>query len=125
MTGEQSGFDERDDLAIAALGGMNEGEVDGQGEGSLLGAVAEDEFAEDDRVTEGLFRVIIGRRHPVDIEESKEPEVIAFWVQKSLAEVFSIRVMAWGFADAVKGSVKGGDFRLCPGRDREDLGDWV
>jgi len=103
---------------MEALGGMDKGEIDGQGVSALVGTVAEDEFAEDDWMTKGLFRVVIGRWHAVDIEESKEAEMIAFWVHEPLAEVFSLRVMAWGFADALKGGVKGWDFRPSLGKGK-------
>ena len=52
------------------------------------------------------------------IGETYQAEMIAFWVHEPLAEVFSLRVMAWGFADALKGGVKGWDFRPSLGKGK-------
>ena len=112
MTGKQDGFQQRDDFTMEAFCGVDEGEVDSHGVGAPIGAVAEDEFSEDDRVTEGLFRIVIGWWHAVNVEESKEPVVVAFWIQESLAKVFGFRVLARHFADAVKRRVKRRDIGL-------------
>ena len=118
MAGKQRGFEEGDEVAIAAFGGMDEREVDSHRAGALVGAVAEDELSKDDRVAQGLFRVVIGRWHPVDIQESKEPIVVALWIQQSLAQIFGLRVMARFFADAGKGSIKPGAFGFCLGEGK-------
>jgi hypothetical protein len=55
--GKQGEFQEGDEVSVEALGGMDEGEIDGQGVSAPLGAVAEDEFAENNRVPQGLFRM--------------------------------------------------------------------
>ena len=118
MAGKQGGFQQCDEIAIPAFGRMDEREVDSHRAGALVGTVAEDKLSKDDRVAQRLFRIVIGRWHAVDIEESKEAEMIAFWVHEPLAEVFSLRVMAWGFADALKGGVKGWDFRPSLGKGK-------
>ena len=72
-----------------------------------VGAVAEDEFAENDRIAQGLFRIVVGRRHAVDAQKSKEPVVIAFGVNNEpLAQVFGLRMVARRFADGFKRGVK-------------------
>lgn len=95
---------------------MDQGKVDGQSVGALVGTIAEDEFSEDDRMSQGLFRIVVGWRHAVDVEESKKPVVFALGIQKSLAQIFGLGVLAWRFADAVKDAVKLRDFGLCLGK---------
>ena len=77
-----------------------------------LGAVAEDELVEDDRVAKGLFRIVVGRRHAVDGQKSKEPVVIAFGVNEPLAQVFGLRMATRRFADAFEPGIKSRDFVL-------------
>ena len=84
---------------------MDEGEIDGQGMSAAVGTVAEDQFAEDDRVAQGLFGIVISRGHAVDVEESKEPVVVALGIAEPLAQVFGFGVMAGTFAGAVERSV--------------------
>jgi hypothetical protein len=106
VAGKQGGFQQCDEIAIPAFSGMEEGEVDSQSVSALVRAVAEDELAKNDRVAQGLFRIVIGRWHPVDGKESKEPVVIAVWIQQPLAQIFGFRVMARRFADAGERSIK-------------------
>ena len=97
---------------METLGGMDEGEVDGQGVSAAIRAAAKAELSEDDRMAQDLFGIVVSRRHAVDVEESEDAVVFAFWVQEPLAEVFRFRVMARGFTDLVKGVVKSRDFGL-------------
>ena len=103
---------------MEALGGMDEGEIDGQGVGAPVGAVTEDEFAENNRVPQGLFRIVVGRRHAVDVEKGKDPVVVAFWIEETLAQVFGLRVLAWHFTSAVQRGAKRWAFGLCLGKGK-------
>jgi len=100
--GKQGGFQERDEIPLETLGGMDEGEIDGQGVSAAVGTVSEDEFAEDHWVAQCLFGIVIRRRHVIDVEESKEPMPVTFRIEEALAQVFGLRVLAWYFTDALQ-----------------------
>jgi len=85
---------------------------------AVIGAAAEAEFSENDRMAQDLFGIVVSRRHAVDVKESEEALVFAFRVQKPLAQVFRFRVMARGFADEVKGVVKSRGFGLRLGKGK-------
>ena len=67
---------------------------------------------------QGLFGVVVGRRHVVDVEKGKDPVVVAFRVEEALAQVFGLRVLAWSFTDAVQRGVKLWAFGLCLGKGK-------
>jgi len=116
--GKQGGFQEGDEISLEALGGMDEGEIDGQGVGAAIGTVAEDELAEDHWVAQRLFGIVISRRHVVDVEESKEPVPVAFWIEEALAQVFDFWMLARCFTDALQGGLERWAFGLCLGEGK-------
>lgn len=60
MSLEEEFLEERDGVEFLTLGGVENGAIDGQGVSATFGAVAEDDFAEDDGVSAGSFGVVVG-----------------------------------------------------------------
>ena len=89
-----------DGIALEALGGMQDREIDRQALGAKGGAVAEDQLSENDGMAQSLFRIVIRRRQVVDFQEGEEPVIVALRVEQALAEVFRFGMMACLFADA-------------------------
>lgn len=116
MALEEELVEERDGVEIFAVGGMEEGEVDAEGVGAEGGAVAENDFAEDDWVAEGSFRVVIGGGHAVEAQEGEEAVVIALGIEQALTEVFRLWIGDGEAADAVKPTVQGRDLGLGIGK---------
>ena len=74
---KDEGVEDGDRIEVLALGGMEDGEIDGECVSALRGTAAEDDFPEDDRLAEGLLCIIVGWRYAVDAEEDEEAEVVA------------------------------------------------
>jgi hypothetical protein len=87
-------------------GGMQQGEIDGQGVSAPIGAIAEDDSAEDHGMTEAAFRKVVGGRHAMDAQEGKEAVGVALGIQQTLAEVLRLRVIQRRVADAIQPSLE-------------------
>lgn len=121
MAVEDKGLEYGDWIELLPLGGMEDGEIDGECMSALVRTVAEDDFPEDDGLAEGLFGMVIGRGHVIDEQEREEAVVVAFRIKESLAEVFGLG-MSHGFgAQGVQLVVKSGDVGL-GGLKRDFLG---
>src|SRR5579862_4628961 len=107
---EKDGSKQRDGITLEAFCSMDHGEVNRQGVSARVGAVAEDELTENDWVTQSLLGIVVGWGHAVDLEEGKEPVIVAFRVQESLTQVLGIWVLTRLLADAAERGVKGGAF---------------
>ena len=108
--GEQKGFDQRDSIALQALGGVQDRKIDGQALCAESRTIAKDQFPEDDRMAQGLFRIVIRGRHVVDLQESKELVIVALGIDQPLAEAFGFGMVAGFFANAEERSVEFGNF---------------
>lgn len=113
---EEKGFQEGDGIEFLAFGGVEDGEIDGEGVSALGGAVAKDDFAEDDGQAEGLFGMVVGGRHAVDVEEGEETVVVAFGIEEPDAEGLGIGVRNGVGAKGMELVVEPGD----PGLGDED-----
>ena len=91
---------------------MNDGKVNRQGGGTQIGAIAEDDFAQDNRMTQGLLGVVVGGRHSVDSKEGKETVVIALGVEQALAQSFGFFFRDGFFANEMKAALEVRDLRF-------------
>ena len=106
---EEEVFDQGDGIETAAFDRVEEREIDFQRPRAEFLAIAEDDFAKDDRMAQDLFGVIVGGRHSVDFQEGEQTGMIPVGIQKSPAKVFCLRMAESVFADAMKSAVKRGD----------------
>lgn len=98
---------------------MQQGKIDAQGVSAQLRAVAEDDFAEDHGMAEAAFRKVVGGRHVIDAQKSKEAVGVARGIDQPLAEVLRLRVRQGRLAEAVQPVLEGGD--LGAGRGEGNL----
>jgi len=112
---EKEFMKERDGVELFAFRGMEDGEIDRQSVGAMSRTIAEDDFAEDDGMAEGLFGVIVGGGHAVNAQESEEAVVIALWVDEALAQVLGFRTRNRFAADVAEPTVERRDFGLSRG----------
>ena len=105
-------MDERNRVQLLTLDRIKDGEINSQGESSLFGTIAENDFAKDGRMTKGLFGMIVGGRHSRDFQEGKEAVKIPFRIEKSLAKILCFRVMKSFFTEMEKAIAKRRDPRF-------------
>jgi len=101
-----------DGIDIFAVSRVNDGKVNRQGGGTQIGAIAEDDFAQDNRMTQGLLGVVVGGRHSVDSKEGKETVVIALGVEQALAQSFGFFFRDGFFANEMKAALEVRDLRF-------------
>ena len=102
MAMKQEGLKDGNGIEFLAQGGVNDREVDGQGMRAVLRAVSKNDFAKNHRHAQGLFGMVIGGRHVMDIKEGEQAVIVAFGIKESLSERFGLRVGNGLFADRLK-----------------------
>ena len=112
MAVEEQGFQDGDGVEMLTVGGVEDGEIDGESVSALFGTVPEDDFAEDDRLPERLLGMIVGWRHAVDIEEREQAVVIALGIEEAQSKTLGIRVREGFGAEDVQLVVEFWDARL-------------
>lgn len=109
---KDEGVENGDGIEVLALGGMEDGEIDGECVSPLRGTAAKDDFPEDDRLAECLFGMVVGWGHAVDVEEGEQAEVVAFGVEEAQAETFGFGVRDGVGAKGAQLVVEFGDMSL-------------
>ena len=109
---KDEGLEDGDWVEVLALGGMEDGEIDGECVSALGGTAAKDDFTEDDRLAERLLGMVVGWGHAVDVEEGEEAMVIALGIEETQAETFGIGVRDGVCAKGVQLVVEFGDKSL-------------
>ncbi len=106
MAIEEQGLEKRNRVELFGSGGREHREIYGQGVSAEVGAIAEDDFAEDDGMAQAAFRNIVGRRHAMDAQERKEAVGVALGIEQTLAEVLRLRVINGRVAPRVACSLR-------------------
>lgn len=60
-------------------------------------------------MAQDLLGVIVGRGHAIDFKESEQTVEVSFWIEETLAKVFSFRMMEGLTAEVEQAFLKGRD----------------
>ncbi len=89
------------------------GQVDREGLCAPQGSAAETDLLENDRQSQGLFGVVVGRWHILDLEECEEILSVAFRIGKSLTQILGILLGQRLPSKRVEDTLEPGDVSLC------------
>ena len=99
---------------LLPLGRDDQGKIGAECLSPLRGTIAKTDFAKDDGQSEALFGMVIGGRHPVDLQEGKDTSGIPPAVDQALPQILGFGMKYGPAAEGFEPALERRDSALRP-----------